>query len=74
MEEDEDDDIYAPEDVITISEKVDIPIARIEKKGDDLEEGEEEGEELDEDASDSVYQDEMSRLPSCCVLISICRI
>lgn len=55
MEEDEDDDIYAPEDIITTPEKINLPSANTDKKGVDLEEGEEEGEEVEEDASDSVY-------------------
>lgn len=58
MEEEEDDDIYAPEDVIIFPEKVDLPVAGTEKRGDDLEDGEEEGEEVEEDDSDSVHQDE----------------
>lgn len=71
MEEEEDDDIYAPEDVIIISEKTDLAVGGAEKKGDDLEEGEEEGEELEEDASDSVH---IYRLAFCCDLISNYRI
>lgn len=54
MEEDEDDDIYAPSDAIEVVEQ-NVPTAvRPEKKGNDLDDGEEEGEEIEEDSSDSV--------------------
>ena len=55
MEEEEDDDIYAP------NEAIEFPVQPItasngaSKKGKDLEEGEEEGEEIEEDDSESVY-------------------
>lgn len=54
MEEEDDEDIYAPNDVVEIQGQSDLPIVKVEKKGEDLEEGEEEGEELEEDGSDSV--------------------
>ena len=58
MDEEEDDDIYAPADVSTSI----VPEAGPEKAksatshdaNEDLEDGEEEGEEVEEDASDSV--------------------
>ncbi|MCJ1468021.1 cleavage polyadenylation factor subunit fip1 [Pseudocyphellaria aurata] len=49
-EEEEDDDIYAPDDVIETPGQVAPVSGKIEKKGDDLEEGEE-GEEVEEDDS-----------------------
>lgn len=55
MEEDEDDDIYAPTDAVEVVEQNIPAVARSEKKGDDLDEGEEEGEEIEEDSSDSVF-------------------
>lgn len=55
MEEDEEDDIYAPSDAIEVVEQ-NVPAAiRSEKKGNDLDDGEEEGEEIEEDSSDSVF-------------------
>ena len=54
MEEDEDDDIYAPTDAIEVVEQNISALVRSEKKGNDLDDGEEEGEELEEDSSDSV--------------------
>lgn len=56
MEEDEDDDIYAPSDAIEIVEQSAMPAVEPEKKGNDLDDGEEEGEEIEEDTSDSVYK------------------
>lgn len=57
-EEEEDDDIYAPDEAVEAVEVVgQVPTASdgTKKKGDDLEEGEEEGEELEGDStSDSV--------------------
>lgn len=55
MDEEEDDDIYAPDDVIEFSEPANLPIVETAKNGKDLEEGEEEGEEVEDDESDSVY-------------------
>ena len=59
MEEEEDDDIYAPEDAIQNGTTGQQPhpagrIVKDEKMGEDLEEGEEEGEEVEEEESDSV--------------------
>lgn len=54
MEEDEDDDIYAPTDAIEVVEQSIPAVVRSEKKGNDLDDGEEEGEEIEEDSSDSV--------------------
>ena len=54
MEEDEDDDIYAPSDAIEVVEQSIPSVIRPEKKGNDLDDGEEEGEEIEEDTSDSV--------------------
>lgn len=56
MDEEEDDDIYAPDDVIEVSEPANLPTIETAKKRKDLEEGEEEGEEVEEDESDSVYE------------------
>lgn len=53
MEEDEDDDIYAPSDAIEISGQSGLPAVEIEKKSNDIDD-EEEGEEIEEDTSDSV--------------------
>lgn len=55
MEEDEDDDIYAPSDAIEVAEQTVPPVNKSEKKGNDLDDGEEEGEEIEEDTSDSVF-------------------
>lgn len=55
MEEDEDDDIYAPSDAIEVAEQTEPPVVKSEKKGNDLDDGEEEGEEIEEDTSDSVF-------------------
>ena len=57
MEEDEDDDIYAPSEAIEISEQSNPPTVKPEKNGNDPDDGEEEGEEIEEDTSDSVHQD-----------------
>ena len=58
MEEEEDDDIYAPDDVIETPGQAAPASGRIKQKGDDLEEGEE-GEEVEEEVnSDSVYSDQ----------------
>ena len=59
MEEEEDDDIYAPEDAIkndVTGSQSHLPgrTVKDENMGEDLEEGEEEGEEVEEDESDSV--------------------
>ncbi len=59
MEEEEDDDIYAPEDAIkngVTGQQSRLPgrTMKDEKMGEDLEEGEEEGEEVEEGESDSV--------------------
>lgn len=56
MEEDEDDDIYAPSDAIEIAEQSAVPLGGPAKKGNDLDDGEEEGEEIEEDSSDSVHR------------------
>lgn len=56
MDEDEDDDIYAPSDAIEIAERVALPRVETEKKGNDPDDGEEEGEEIEEDNSDSVHR------------------
>ena len=60
MEEEEDDDIYAPEDVLKngTTGQQSHGLGRTvtdEKMGEDLEEGEEEGEEVEEEESDSVH-------------------
>lgn len=55
MEEDEDDDIYAPSDAIEVVEQGITSAIGSEKKGNDLDDGEEEGEEIEEDSSDSVF-------------------
>ena len=55
MEEDEEDDIYAPSDAIEVVEQNVPAVIRSEKKGNDLDDGEEEGEEIEEDSSDSVF-------------------
>lgn len=59
MEDEEDDDIYAPEDVFKNGTPGQLSgltrgILKGEKAGEDLEEGEEEGEEIEEEDSDSV--------------------
>ena len=59
MEDEEDDDIYAPEDAVgngDLGQQSHPPghTVREEKMGEDLEEGEEEGEEVEEEESDSV--------------------
>ncbi len=56
MEEDEDDDIYAPSDAIEIPAQRALPTVETDKRGNDPDDGEEEGEEIEEDTSDSVYQ------------------
>lgn len=56
-EEEEEDDIYAPDDAIETPGQVASLSGRIEKKGDDLEEGEEGEEVEEEDSSDSVCSD-----------------
>lgn len=61
MDEEDDDDIYAPEDVGSINttsmpsndNAIDAPIKKNGSKH-EVEEGEEEGEEIEEDESDSV--------------------
>ena len=59
MEDEEDDDIYAPEDAVGNGD-LDQQAQNLGrsmkdgKMGEDLEEGEEEGEEVEEDDSDSV--------------------
>lgn len=58
MEEEEEDDIYAPDDVIETPGQVAPASSRTKKKGDDLEEGEEGEEVEEEDNSDSVYSDQ----------------
>lgn len=63
MEEDEDDDIYAPSDAIEIAEQSAVPAVGPVKKGNDLDDGEEEGEEIEEDTSDSVYRARSSIRP-----------
>ena len=60
MEEEDDDDIYAPEDVVqngTTGQQPHIAghTMKDEKMGEDLEDEEEEGEEVEEEESDSVY-------------------
>ena len=60
MEEEEDDDIYAPEDAVQNGSNGQQPYlagrtVKDEKMGEDLEEGEEEGEEVEEEESDSVH-------------------
>ncbi len=67
MDEEEDDDIYAPADVLNgaIPEPV-AEKARTTKSGEateDLEDGEEEGEEVEEDESDSVLNSGASNWP-----------
>ena len=56
MDEEEDDDIYAPtnggSDLIALREAAKADAGRHDQDGEDLEEGEEEGEEVEE--SDSV--------------------
>lgn len=59
MEEEEEDDIYAPDDVIETPGQVAPASSRIKKKGDDLEEGEEGEEVEEEDNSDSVYSPQL---------------
>lgn len=58
MEDEEDDDIYAPDDVIETPGQTAPASSEIKKKGDDLEEGEEGEEEEEEDNSNSVYSDQ----------------
>jgi len=67
MDEEEDDDIYAPADVLggAVPEPV-AEKARTAKSGEateDLEDGEEEGEEVEEDESDSVLNSAASNWP-----------
>lgn len=67
MEEEEDDDIYAPADVLdgAVPEPV-AERATTTKSGEateDLEDGEEEGEEVEEDESDSVLNSTVSKWP-----------
>lgn len=57
-EEEEEDDIYAPDDVIETPGQLAPASTKIKKKGDDLEEGEEGEEVEEEDNSDSVHSDE----------------
>lgn len=54
MEVEEDDDIYAPDDAVEPLGPEIPPSTSAKKGGDDLEEGEEEGEEVEEEFSDSV--------------------
>ena len=55
MEEEEDDDIYAPDEAVESVAQIAPASSGAKKKGDDLEEGEEEGEEVEADtSSDSV--------------------
>lgn len=67
MDEEEDDDIYAPADVLDGAAPE--PVAertRASKSGEateDLEDGEEEGEEVEEDESDSVLNSTASTRP-----------
>ncbi len=60
MEDEEDDDIYAPQDVVENGipgQQPRLPRGTLkgDKTGEDLEEGEEEGEEIEEEDSDSVH-------------------
>ncbi len=58
MEDEEDDDIYAPEDFVKNGTplQVRLPKGSLKgEKGEDSEEGEEEGEEIEEEGSDSVH-------------------